>query len=160
MKRKTLQELTKYRYTVKQHIVEAADFNYTEGTHTIYLSTRGTNDDEVSKELVEFLQFVRSGTNNGNMFVEQLSASIDRIKSDRELGANYMLLEEMMKDERKAGKAEGRKEDILKILTLKGFVADEAAQKIRLINDISVLNSLFEAAIASSSLEDFCKNID
>ena len=78
-----------------------------------------------------------------------------------------MLLEEMMMDERKAGRAEGlaegllstRKEDILKILSLKGFTSDDLTEKINMINEVSVLDSLFEAAIASTSLEEFCKNL-
>lgn len=152
--------LSKYRYTVKQNFAEDADFAYSEGNHTVYLSTMGSNVDEVSKELVEFLQYVRSGVKNGDLYVEQLSASIDRIKSDRDMGARYMLLEEMMMDERKAGRAEGRKEDIQKILSVKGLASNDISEKIDMINDISVLNSLFIAAITASSLEEFCKNLD
>lgn len=42
--------------------------------------------------------------------VEQFQKSIHKIKADREMRSRYMLFEEMMKDEFKDGKAEGKVE--------------------------------------------------
>ena len=73
-----------------------------------------------------------------------------------------MLLEEMMKDERRAGRAEGlaeglihgRIETIFRMLSAKGFESSELREKISTITDISVLDSLTDAILTAASPED------
>ena len=43
-------------------------------------------------------------------FVRYLQDSIDKIKQNREMEERYMLLEEMMRNERQEGKIEGKLE--------------------------------------------------
>ena len=50
--------LGKYKYTRCQMIEEDRDYHYDDGSYTIFLSTVGTNEDEVSKDLVNFLKYV------------------------------------------------------------------------------------------------------
>lgn len=84
-----------------------------DGVTSIYLSTHGTNKDEVSKELVNFLDFVRAkaeGNNKdyGDAFVKQLQKSIEEIKQSREWGDRYMWLELMLEDEFDEGLEKGK----------------------------------------------------
>ena len=105
--------LGKYRYTVQHVFAEDGSFRYEDGSHTVFLSTKGKNGEEVPESLVRFLKFLsaeemESRGDFGDDYVRRLQRSIRRIKSDREMGERYMLLEEMLKDERAEGLAEGK----------------------------------------------------
>ena len=161
--------LSKYRYTLKQTFAEDSDYPYSDGNRTVFLSTMGTNKTEVSKELVDFLHYVKSeDTQSGDAYVEKLSASVNRIKIDREMGARFVLLEEMMKDERRAGRAEGLVEGringyidiIFRLLSAKGFESSELKEKISTITDISVLESLTDAILTAASPEDLYTHLN
>ncbi len=107
--------LGKYRYTVKCVFAEDGSFCYEDGSHTVFLSTKGKNEKEVPESLVRFLKFLsaeeaESMGDFGDDYVRRLQRSIRRIKSDREMGERYMLLEEMLKDERAEGWEQGREE--------------------------------------------------
>ena len=103
----------KYRYTPRMRLDELPEVVYDDGAHTIFLSTKGTNESEVPKELATFLKFVGASLEDSEAdfqsdLVKQFQASILKIKSDREMRSRYMLFEEIMRDQFKAGKAEGR----------------------------------------------------
>lgn len=64
------------------------------------------------RELVNFLKFVKANKEESQKdfqdhFVKQLQDSIRWIKSSREMEEHFMIFEEMMKDEREAGRREG-----------------------------------------------------
>ena len=103
--------LYKYTYT---SVCQENNSVLDEGRTTIFLSTRGENDKDVSKELVSFLNYVKgpeglSEENWEDPYVASLEAKIQSIKHNREMEARYMMLEEMLKDEREAGRQEGEK---------------------------------------------------
>lgn len=103
----------KYRYTRKAICEEVPEMEMDDGSHVIYLSTKGTNDKEVSKELVDFLKFVGapladSEKDYENEFIKKLQDTIREIKKSREMGARYMTFQELLKDERAEGRAEER----------------------------------------------------
>ena len=87
-----------------------------DGAYTIFLSTKGTNEDEVSEDLVKFLKFVgakpsESEKDFDDAFVRRLQKSIKEVKASREMGARYMTFQELLKDEREEGRME-----VIKIL--------------------------------------------
>lgn len=89
MKRKTLQELT-----LKDNFMFAAVMLDPENCKGVLERALDIKINHVN------VQYVRSGKiQHGDTYVEQLSASVNRVKSDRDMGARFMLLEEMMKDE-------------------------------------------------------------
>jgi len=101
----------KYCYTVKHSFKEVPEQDYEDGAYTIFLSTKGKDDSDVSKELVAFLKFAGANLEESeddfhSELVERMQRTIRRIKQDREMRSRYMLFEEMMRDEFKAGKAE------------------------------------------------------
>ena len=104
--------LYKYSY----HSVCSENGEYLEdGRITIFLSTCGENEAEVPKELVDFLKYVKNPgespeTEKRDSYEASVERQVQRIKRDREMEAQYMMLEEMLKDEREAGRKEGRLE--------------------------------------------------
>ena len=103
----------KYRYTRKMICKEVPNLTMDDGTHTIFLSTKGTNEDEVPKELVKFLKFVGAKPSDSekdfdDAFVQSLQKAVRDVKASREMGARYMTFQELLTDEREAGRAEGR----------------------------------------------------
>ena len=81
-----------------------------------------------------------------------------KIKFDREFGRRYMLVEELMKDEYNAGKAEGI-EALVKVIV--GFLSDLAPvpdnlkSRIAAIDDLEVLTSLSKKAARAASIDEF-----
>ncbi len=107
--------LEKYRYTQKKICEEIPEFSMEDGSHTIFLSTRGKNEDEVPKELVSLLDFIgaplsESQKDYKDEFVRKLQNSVKEVKASREMGARYMTFEELLNDERALGRSEGREE--------------------------------------------------
>src|SRR5699024_621694 len=51
----------KYRYTFDMTCREDGDVALEDGSHTVFLSTCGENEDEVPAELVKFLKYVKAG---------------------------------------------------------------------------------------------------
>lgn len=80
----------KYRYTFQMQCKESNQTPLEDGRRIVFLSTCGENEDEISKELLAFLEFVKAD-----------------LKESREMEERFMTLEEMLKDERKEGLKEG-----------------------------------------------------
>lgn len=168
--------LSKYRYTIRKTLCEDETFDYKDGVHTILLSTKGNNEDEVSKELVTFLKFVEANLTDstkdfGDSLVSRLQASIQEIKSNRSMGERYMMFEELLKDEYSAGRneglIEGRQEGLLegtcagmvksivKVLSVHGTVSDSVKSQLEQITDQVRLEELLSAALNADGMEAF-----
>lgn len=101
-----------YRYNIRNVVRETNEL-LKDGNQTIILSTQGTNPSEVPVELVNFLKYVGQDTDEAETnddYVRLLQEQIKRIKQNRDWEGKYMLLEEMMRDEREEGRQEGRQE--------------------------------------------------
>jgi len=99
----------KYRYTRKAICEEVPELEMDDGAHTIFLSTKGTNVDEVPEELVKLLKFIGANPSESekdyeDAFIQRLQESVREVKVSREMGARYMTFQEMLKDEREAGR--------------------------------------------------------
>ena len=156
--------LKKYKYTRVQRLKENLDYEYDDGSYTILLSTVGENEDEVPEELVQFLKYVRAGNKEENQqyddnFVRQLQKSVEKIKLDREMGGRYMLFELICRDEFRAGKAEGKVEDIISLLEDIAPVSDHLKQEILSIQSDEKLTRLHKKAARAESLEEFEKEL-
>jgi len=107
-----------YRYTWDMVCDECDNLNLEDGSHTIFLSTHGTNDTDVPAPLVKFLKYIGAGLEDseadfGDDFVRRLQASVADIKTSRTMEDRYMTWEELIKDERKEAKIEGKYEQLL-----------------------------------------------
>ena len=159
--------LKKYKYTIKQYIQENREYPYTDGSHTVFLSTVGKNGDEVSESLVNFLKYAGAGLEESRKsysdeFVSRLQKSVEKVKFDREFGRRYMLVEELMKEEYNAGKEDGKAEGIealvsaiVDFLSDLSPVSDDLESRIASINDLEVLKDLNKKAARATSIEEF-----
>ena len=163
--------LGKYKYTRRQVIEENLTYNYDDGSYTVFLSTVGTNESEVSQDLVKFLKYVgaeleESNEDYSDEFVKRLQKSVEKIKFDREMGRRYMLFEELMKEEYNAGKAEGlelgkaedlaeAKRSIIEILCEIAPVSENLKDRISSIKEFGDVMQLTVKAAKIDSLEAF-----
>lgn len=142
----------KYRYTMEQVCREIPELPYKDGSHTIFLSTCGENEAEVPENLVNFLKFVKGTLGDiEDPYVKNLQNSIRQVKASREMEERFMVLQEMMKKERREGKAEV----ILDILEESGTVPEKLREKILEETDLAVIKGWIKLAVASDSVEAF-----
>ena len=150
----------KYLYEFESRCVQDLSMNMRDGRKTYFLSTKGENANEAPKELVKFLEFVgseldESMTDFEDDYVKRLQISIKDIKLSREMEVRYMTLEEMLKDEYKSGKAEGKAEAILLFLKRMGEVPTELSAQILSEKKMEVLNHWLELVAQVNSVEQF-----
>lgn len=157
--------LGKYRYTKKEVFAEEESYDYDDGSHTIFLSTKGTNDTEVPERLVKFLKFVGANVQESmadykDDLVSRLQASIKKIKADREMGNRYMHFGEIIRDEYKAGMEEGRRDSIYAFLTDLGVIPELLKNKLMAITDMDMLSVLLKKAAQAESMEAFEEEVE
>ena len=132
-------------------------------------------DEELCREFLElalgfkFLKYVKAGLDESTEdfqddFVQRLQDAVRNVKASREMEERYMLLEELIKEEREngriEGKAEGKAESILELLSDLGEVPEELRKKILGEKDLDILKSYLKKASASKTIEEFQKLVD
>ena len=155
----------KYKYTFDMICTETGEM-LDDGARTIFLSTRWSDDSEVPEGLRKFLQYVAADTaasteDFGDDYVRSLQKSVSRIKSDRKMGERYMLLKELLSDERNEGRIEGITIGIVRgraiSLSELGEVSAELSDIIMAENDVDILSAYHKAASKAESVEKFRK---
>jgi flagellar biosynthesis/type III secretory pathway protein FliH len=124
----------------------------------------------------------------GDELVTRLQDSVTRIKASREMGERYMLFEELLKEEFRNGKAEGKAEgraegiaegraegiaegkvegiiegriqSIVDFLSDIGTVSEELCAKLRSCSDADQLRRLVKLASTAESVEAFEAELD
>ena len=133
------------------------------------MSTCGENKEDISEPLLKFLKFVKANLKEstedfGDDYIQRLQDTIRQIKSEREMEERYMILEQMLKDERREGRKEGKNngiaEGLLSLLEVKfDSVPGELREKISSTQDFDILDSWFKIAAKAESMEEFRKKI-
>ncbi|MBQ8558678.1 MAG: Rpn family recombination-promoting nuclease/putative transposase [Tyzzerella sp.] len=162
----------KYRYTQRKICKEEPELSMEDGAHTVFLSTKGTNVNEVPPALVRFLKFVEAPLSDSDKdfeddFVRQLQSSVRKVKESREMGARYMTFEEFLNEEkeeaREEGRVEGRVEErcqvIIESLEELGSVPEELQVKIRQEKDLAVLKKWCRLAAKVEKIAQFEQEI-
>ena len=157
--------LGKYKYTRRQVIEEDLTYNYDDGSYTVFLSTVGTNEGEVSQDLVKFLKYVgaeleESNEDYSDEFVKRLQKSVEKIKFDREMGRRYMLFEELMKEEYNAGRVDSARSIIIELLSETAPVSVNLKDRISSIKEYEDIMQLTVKAAKADSLETFEKELE
>lgn len=103
--------LGKYRYTFKAICEEYPQLSLDDGAVRIFLNSRGTNDGDVSPELVAFLHYMENTTDEtaletGSERIQRIHQRVYRVKQSEEIGMKFM--REL--EENNMARAEGRKE--------------------------------------------------
>lgn len=158
----------KYCYTFETMCREDISLALYDGNHSIFLSTCGKNDSEVSEALVKFLKFVKADDSEStkdfeDAFVGRLQDAVRHIKESREMEERYMILEEMLRDERAEGRAEGKAEGmaeaVLELLEDIGSIPNDLKEKILSSSDLELLRRWHKLAAKAESIEQFIKEL-
>ena len=102
----------KYMYTFEPRCREVPECILADGTTRIFLNTKGENDNEVSKELVDFLHYIENTTNeaaenSGSERIRRIHERVCKVKSNEEMGVKFMQAWEEKYYERQAGEEAG-----------------------------------------------------
>ena len=167
----------KYCYTFDSVCREDGAISSEEGRHTIFLSTCGENEEDISEPLLKFLKFVKANLKEstedfGDDYIQRLQDTIWQIKSEREMEERYMILEQMLKDERREGRNEVRRQglsegekrgiakSLLSLLEVKfDTIPEELREKINSMQDFDTLNSWVKIAAKAGTMEEFQEKI-
>lgn len=159
---------SRYCYTFENCCVEDSTLKLRDGCRSIFLSTCGTNDDEVPDAMVRFLRFVKADLKESTKdfqddFVRRLQDSVAHIKMSREMEERFMLLQELLKDEhldgKNEGKVEGKIECIFEALENLGAIPENIREKIKQEKNLSILSSWHRLAVKSDSIEQFIRQM-
>jgi predicted transposase/invertase (TIGR01784 family) len=162
----------KYCYTFRPRCEEVPKCILKDGTIRIFLNTKGTNDGEVSSELVEFLHYVENTTDQqvsqtSSARIRRIHERVRKVKSSEEIGVKYMQAWEEKYYDRQEAREQGireglekgsnnkLKEQITKKLE-KGKSAEEIADALE--EDIETIQSLIDEIqkedLTASQMED------
>ena len=164
----------KYRYTFDSLCREDHEIQLEDGSHTVFLSTCGENEEDVPPELVKFLKYVKAGLKESiedfaDSFVSRVQDAVRNVKTSREMEEQYMLLEELIKEEREdarqqallegreLGISEGRISDILELLSDLGEVPEDIRKTLEEETDSEVLKICLKQAVKAASMDEFRK---
>ena len=174
----------KYRYTFDMACREDGEVSLEDGSHTVFLSTCGENEDEVPEELVKFLKYVKAELKEStgdfkDSFVKRIQDAVRNVKASREMEEQFMLLEELIREERedarKQALAEGRElglsegrelglsegmaqervAAILEVLAGLGDVPDDIREHLTDVKDLDTLKFYFRQALSARSMDEF-----
>lgn len=152
-----------FKYTMYTYCSETSE-NIADGRKTIWLNTEGENEKDESNALVAFLRYVKNPDTEdrqveSDAFVKALKNQVAAIKRNRDWEAKFMLLKEMMADEREEGRQEGRLEGlaeaVVKLLSLIGNVSESLEQQVMNEQNIEVLEKWLVLAKSSNSIDEF-----
>ena len=107
----------KYRYTFRAVCEEEPGCVLEDGATRIFLNTRGTNDDEVSQELAEFLHYVEHTTDEaaehaGSERIRRIHDRVRKVRNSEEVGVKYMQAWEEKYYEKEEARKEGLQEGL------------------------------------------------
>jgi len=162
-----------YCYTFGNECRENKNAKLDDGSYTIFLSTKGENEEEVPVELVRFLKFATADLEESeedfqDELVKQFQETIHNIKTDREMGERYMIFEEMLREEKQEGRLEGRlegrieatREDVFELLEDLGEVPDRLRDRMEALEELGDLKFLFKLAVKADSIQNFVKDAE
>ena len=96
-----------------------------------------------------------SKKNFADDYVKSFQESISSVKRSREMEERFMLLELMLKDERKEGRAEGKAEDVISFLNDLGAMPEDLKKRIMSEQDLHVLERWLKLSAKAASIEQF-----
>lgn len=154
----------KYCYTFENRCLENLELGLGDESRSIFLSTKGKNSKDISKELELFLQFVKNDTasndvETANTYVKQLQNTIRSIKESREMECRYQFAGDMLVREYKKGKKEGiletQRNSILELVEDLGTISKSLYERIMSEDREDVLKAMHKVAAKADSLEQF-----
>ena len=142
--------------TVKNQCIEDDTVSYEDGAKKIFLYTKGTQGNP-SQELREMLQYIEDSTaeNVKNQDIAAVHGIVTRIKSNREVGVNYMKSwerEEMLREEALNEGMYVTKISIIRKKLAKGIPEEQCAELLE--EDIAVVGKLCQLLEQNPAMSD------
>ena len=102
----------RYIYTFQAACREEPGCVLQDGAFRIFLNTRGTNDDEISPELISFLHYLENTTDaaadgSDSERIQRIHRRVQDVKQNEKVGVKYMQAWEERYYDRKEGREEG-----------------------------------------------------
>lgn len=152
--------LGKYQYTFEPKCKEAPDLKLEDGATRIFLNTRGKNDSEVPKELVDFLHYLEDTTDeravaSGSERIQRIHECVRKVKLNEEMGVKYMQAWEEKYYERQDGREEGKYLALISLIQKKlqkGKSLEEIADELE--ENISVIEPLYDLILANPAADE------
>lgn len=149
----------RYQYTFVAECLEVPGLWLDDGATRIFLNTRGKNDDEVPKELVDFLHYLEDTTDeraeaSGSKHIRKIHERVRKVKQSEEVGVKYMRAWEEKYYEHEEGCEEGfRKRLILQVQkkVAKGKSLEVSADELEL--EIDELSEIYSAVIENKDMD-------
>ena len=153
-----------YKYTFVNTCEEVPGLALGDDAVRIFLNTKGTNEKDVSKELVQLLHYMEY-TNDKDMelsddSLKRLQNNVRELQKSAEVSVKFMQLWEELLESRNEGRAMGKAESILSFLKDLGDVGAELQDKIMSQKDLLVLDAWLKKAGKASSLDEFVQMMD
>lgn len=140
----------KYCYTFRMKCEESEHLSLEDGATRIFLNTRGTNEGEVSEELVSLLHYFEESTEENasrcnSARIQTLHRQVSRIKASEEIGVRYMQQWEEKVYAKEEGRIEGKAEALMSLVARKlekGKTAIEIAEDLE--TEVSVVEAMID----------------
>jgi len=137
----------KYCYTFREMCSENRELPLNDGALRIFLNTKGTNDHEVSRELIDFLHYIESVDEeivNGSKSerLQKIHTRVSRVKQSESMGVKYMQRWEEEWMFREEGRLSALLESVHSLMKKMGLTADEAMEMLGI--DLEVRDVLRE----------------
>jgi hypothetical protein len=159
----------KYQYTFRPRCEEVPDCVLDDGATRIFLNTRGTNDSEVSQELIDLLHYIENtydavAAASESSRIHRIHERVQKVKANEEIGVKYMQAWEERYydnlDARLEGKIEATIESILDLLEELGPIPEELKAQLESVDDLDRLKQLHRKAAKADSIEQFKTAMD
>ena len=116
-------------YFFKNYCRDDKDVKLEDGVTKILISTKGKEEENLDKDLKAFVDYV-NGMLSDNDFVQTVDTRIGEIKQKESERSLYMQYELRLRDEREAGKREGKQENLVNNIRLFMQNANFSAEKV------------------------------
>lgn len=128
---------------------EDANIRLNDGAKRIFLNTHGTNRDEVSPELIAFLEYMESSSEKPAKQSESENLAyiqdyIGKLKASKEIGVEYMQSWEKERMLREEGKQQQLVFQVCKKM-IKGQTVEEIAEALE--EDVECIRTIYETAV-------------
>lgn len=145
-------------YTFTNRCKELPELELGDETVKIFINPYGASE-ELSEDMEAFLKYLTGDKSQENDLVKEIEDEVNTARDQKEWRVEYMTLFLRDQENYRAGKAEGKAEDILELLEEYGIVSEELKEVIYAQTDLEVLKKWFKIAIKVTSIEEFEEKI-
>ena len=141
-----------YRYTFDNRCKEMPELIMGDGCRKIILNTKGKNDTDVEKPLVDFLHYIERSSEDNipedcDDRLKHLHSKLEEIKANEQMGVTYMKMEERDRLIRKEGEIKGVAQGEAKIISMIRKKLAKNKNIIEIAEELELENSYVEKVI-------------